>query len=113
MMIWFRGPRWYMKVTAPISSISFYRQPEGHGQRRGWSRRILTILGQGEMFGEMACSMTACARPRSAVSPSDLVTIAKTGISQASHAGELHLRHVMCNLTRRLRDADRKIESPC
>ncbi len=73
---------------------------------------ILTILGQGEMFGEMGVLDDS---PRSAsvvaVSPSDLVTIAKTDFKRLMQENFELAWHVMCNLTRRLRDADRKIES--
>jgi len=73
---------------------------------------ILTILGQGEMFGEMGVLDDS---PRSAsvvaVSPSDLVTIAKTDFKRLMQDNFELAWHVMCNLTRRLRDADRKIES--
>jgi CRP/FNR family cyclic AMP-dependent transcriptional regulator len=73
---------------------------------------ILTILGQGEMFGEMGVLDDS---PRSAsvvaVSPSDLVTIAKTDFKRLMQDNFDLAWHVMCNLTRRLRDADRKIES--
>ncbi len=73
---------------------------------------ILTILGQGEMFGEMGVLDDS---PRSAsvvaVSPSDLVTIAKTDFKRLMQENFELCWHVMCNLTRRLRDADRKIES--
>ncbi len=73
---------------------------------------ILKILGQGEMFGEMGVLDDS---PRSAsvvaVSPSDLVTIAKTDFKRLMQENFELAWHVMCNLTRRLRDADRKIES--
>jgi len=73
---------------------------------------ILTILGQGEMFGEMGVLDDS---PRSAsvvaVSPADLVTIAKTDFKRLMQENFELSWHVMCNLTRRLRDADRKIES--
>jgi CRP/FNR family cyclic AMP-dependent transcriptional regulator len=73
---------------------------------------ILTILGQGEMFGEMGVLDDS---PRSAsvvaVAPSDLVTIAKSDFKRLMQENFELSWHVMCNLTRRLRDADRKIES--
>lgn len=73
---------------------------------------ILTILGQGEMFGEMGVLDDS---PRSAsvvaVSASDLVTIAKSDFKRLMQENFELAWHVMCNLTRRLRDADRKIES--
>ena len=72
----------------------------------------LNILGFGEMFGEMGVLDDS---PRSAsvvaVSPSDLVTIAKTDFKRLMQDNFELAWHVMCNLTRRLRDADRKIES--
>jgi CRP/FNR family transcriptional regulator, cyclic AMP receptor protein len=73
---------------------------------------ILTILGQGEMFGEMGVLDDS---PRSAsvvaVTASDLVTIAKSDFKRLMQENFELAWHVMCNLTRRLRDADRKIES--
>ena len=67
---------------------------------------ILTILGQGEMFGEMGVLDDS---PRSAsvvaVSPADLVTIAKTDFKRLMQENFELSWHVMCNLTRRLRDA--------
>ncbi len=73
---------------------------------------ILTMIGQSEIFGEMGI---VDEEPRSAtviaVTPADLVTISKADflhILQENFEVSLHL---MRNLARRLRVADRKIES--
>lgn len=73
---------------------------------------ILSILGQGELFGEMGMFGE---QPRSAsvvsVGPADLVMIAK---SDFRHLMQEHFEiawRMMCNLADRLRNADRKIES--
>lgn len=73
---------------------------------------ILSILGQGELFGEMGIFGE---QPRSAsvvaVVASDLVVIAKSDFRHLMHDNfELSWR-MMCNLADRLRNADRKIES--
>lgn len=73
---------------------------------------ILTMLGQGDIFGEMG---VVDEEPRSAtvtaVSSSDLVTIPQIEFRRILQENfELCLR-IMSNLARRLREADRKIES--
>lgn len=73
---------------------------------------ILTMLGQGDVFGEMG---VVDSTPRSAtvaaVSASDLVVIAQSDFRRIlSENFELCLR-VMSKLAERLRAADRKIES--
>lgn len=73
---------------------------------------ILTILGQGDLFGEMG---VVDAEPRSAtvtaVMPSDLVMIAQSDFRRILQENfDISLR-IMGNLARRLRAADRKIES--
>jgi CRP/FNR family cyclic AMP-dependent transcriptional regulator len=73
---------------------------------------ILTILGQGELFGEMGMFGE---QPRSAsvvaVVPSDVVQIAKHDFRNLME-GDFELAwRIMCNLAERLRNADRKIES--
>jgi CRP/FNR family cyclic AMP-dependent transcriptional regulator len=73
---------------------------------------ILSILGQGELFGEMGMFGE---QPRSAsvvaVMPSDLVMIAKQDF-RALMADNFEIAwRIMCNLADRLRNADRKIES--
>ncbi len=73
---------------------------------------ILTIIGQGDVFGEMG---VLDEEPRSAtvtaVAASDLVVIPQADFRQImAHNFEVCLR-VMCNMARRLRAADRKIES--
>jgi CRP/FNR family cyclic AMP-dependent transcriptional regulator len=73
---------------------------------------ILSILGQGEIFGEMGMFGD---QPRSAsvvpVVAADLVTITKQSFR---HLMQEHFEvawRIMCNLAERLRNADRKIES--
>ncbi|MDO6387997.1 MULTISPECIES: Crp/Fnr family transcriptional regulator [Uliginosibacterium] len=73
---------------------------------------ILTIIGQGDVFGEMG---VLDEEPRSAtvtaVAASDLIVIPQADFRQImAHNFEVCLR-VMCNMARRLRAADRKIES--
>lgn len=73
---------------------------------------ILTMLGQGDIFGEMGVVDEA---PRSAtvtaVSSSDLVSIPQSDFRRILQDNfELCLR-IMGNLAQRLREADRKIES--
>ncbi|MDQ7990072.1 MAG: cyclic nucleotide-binding domain-containing protein [Candidatus Dactylopiibacterium sp.] len=73
---------------------------------------ILTLLGQGDVFGEMGVVDTA---PRSAtvtaVAASDLVVISQADFRRIlADNFELCLR-IMCKLAERLRAADRKIES--
>jgi CRP/FNR family cyclic AMP-dependent transcriptional regulator len=73
---------------------------------------ILTIINQGEVFGEMGVLDAA---PRSAtvtaVAASDLIVIAQSDFRQImANNFDVCLR-LMCNMARRLRDADRKIES--
>lgn len=73
---------------------------------------ILTILTQGDIFGEMG---VVDAEPRSAtvtaVSPSDLVVIAQADFRRILQENfDVSLR-IMSNLAHRLREADRKIES--
>lgn len=73
---------------------------------------ILSILGQGELFGEMAIFGE---QPRSAsvvaVTPADLVMIAKQDFRQIMKDNFEVAWRIMCNLAERLRHADRKIES--
>ncbi|MCK2097232.1 Crp/Fnr family transcriptional regulator [Thauera aromatica] len=73
---------------------------------------ILSILGQGELFGEMAMFDE---QPRSAsvvaVMPSDLVLIAKQDFRRIMEGSFDVSWRIMCNLAERLRHADRKIES--
>ena len=73
---------------------------------------ILSILGQGELFGEMGIFDE---QPRSAsviaVVASDLVMIPKHDFRQIMHDNFDIAWRIMCNLVERLRDADRKIES--
>ncbi|MCK0512581.1 Crp/Fnr family transcriptional regulator [Aromatoleum buckelii] len=73
---------------------------------------ILTILGQGELFGEMGMFGE---QPRSAtvvaVMPSDLVMIAKNDFRTIMQGNFEVAWRIMANLAERLRNADRKIES--
>ena len=73
---------------------------------------ILTILGQGELFGEMGIFEE---QPRSAsvvaVMPSDLVMISKHDFKQLMRDDFDIAWRIMSNLADRLRNADRKIES--
>ncbi|CAI10121.1 Crp/Fnr family transcriptional regulator [Aromatoleum aromaticum] len=73
---------------------------------------ILTILGQGELFGEMSMFGE---QPRSAtvvaVMPSDLVMIAKNDFRTILQGNFEVAWRIMANLADRLRSADRKIES--
>jgi len=73
---------------------------------------ILTMIGQGELFGEMG---VVDEEPRSAtvvaVTPADLVTISKTDFRRILQENFEVALHLMRNLARRLRVADRKIES--
>lgn len=73
---------------------------------------ILTILGQGEIFGEMGIFDE---QPRSAsvvaVQPADLVMISKQDFKQLMRDDFDIAWRLMCNLAERLRNADRKIES--
>lgn len=73
---------------------------------------ILSILGQGELFGEMGMFDE---QPRSAsviaVVASDLVMIAKSEFRQIMQEHFEIAWRIMCNLAERLRNADRKIES--
>lgn len=73
---------------------------------------ILSILGQGELFGEMGIFGE---QPRSAsvisVVPSDLIMIAKNDFRHLMHDNFEVAWRMMCNLADRLRNADRKIES--
>jgi CRP/FNR family transcriptional regulator, cyclic AMP receptor protein len=73
---------------------------------------ILSILGQGELFGEMGIFGE---HPRSAsvvaVVPSDLVMLAKNDFRHLMHDNFEVAWRMMCNLADRLRNADRKIES--
>jgi len=73
---------------------------------------ILTILGQGEIFGEMGIFDE---QPRSAsvvaVQPADLVMISKQDFKQLMRDDFDIAWRLMCNLADRLRNADRKIES--
>jgi CRP/FNR family cyclic AMP-dependent transcriptional regulator len=73
---------------------------------------ILSILGQGELFGEMGMFDE---QPRSAsviaVVASDLVMISKNEFRQIMQDNFDIAWRIMCNLAERLRNADRKIES--
>ena len=73
---------------------------------------ILSILGQGELFGEMGMFDE---RPRSAsviaVVPADLVLISKQEFRRIMQDSFDVSWRIMCNLAERLRNADRKIES--
>ncbi len=73
---------------------------------------ILSILGQGELFGEMGIFGE---HPRSAsvvaVVPSDLVVVAKHDFRAVMEENFEIAWRIMCNLADRLRNADRKIES--
>ncbi|QDF96575.1 hypothetical protein CJ010_08540 [Azoarcus sp. DD4] len=73
---------------------------------------ILSILGQGELFGEMGMFGE---QPRSAsviaVVPADLVMIAKHDFRQIMQENFEIAWRIMSNLAERLRNADRKIES--
>ncbi len=73
---------------------------------------ILSILGQGELFGEMGIFGE---HPRSAsvvsVVPSDLVMLAKSDFRHLMHDNFEVAWRMMCNLADRLRNADRTIES--
>ncbi|AWI80595.1 hypothetical protein CEW87_15215 [Parazoarcus communis] len=73
---------------------------------------ILSILGQGELFGEMGMFGE---QPRSAsvvaVVAADLVMISKQDFRQLMQENFEVAWRIMCNLAERLRNADRKIES--
>jgi len=73
---------------------------------------ILSMLGQGELFGEMGIFDE---QPRSAsvvaVQPADLIMIAKQDFRQLMRDDFDIAWRIMCNLADRLRNADRKIES--
>ncbi|NMG47245.1 cyclic nucleotide-binding domain-containing protein [Azoarcus communis] len=73
---------------------------------------ILSILGQGELFGEMGMFGE---QPRSAsvvaVVAADLVMIAKHDFRELMQDNFEIAWRIMCNLAERLRNADRKIES--
>ncbi len=73
---------------------------------------ILSILGQGELFGEMGMFGE---QPRSAsvmgIMASDLVMISKSDFRQLLEKHFDIAWRMMCNLADRLRNADRKIES--
>jgi len=73
---------------------------------------ILSILGQGELFGEMGMFGE---QPRSAtvlaVVPSDLVQISKQDFRRLMEENFEIAWRIMTNLAERLRNADRKIES--
>lgn len=73
---------------------------------------ILSILGQGEIFGEMGMFGE---QPRSAtvlaVVPSDLVQISKQDFRRIMEENFDIAWRIMTNLAERLRNADRKIES--
>ncbi len=73
---------------------------------------ILSILGQGELFGEMGLFGEQL-RSASvvAVVPSDLVMIAKNDFRQIMEDNFDVAWRIMANLAERLRNADRKIES--
>ena len=73
---------------------------------------ILSILGQGELFGEMGM-FGEQSRSASvvAVMPSDLVMIAKQDFRQIMQDNFEVTWRIMANLAERLRTADRKIES--
>ncbi len=73
---------------------------------------ILSILGQGELFGEMGIFGE---HPRSAsvvsVMPADLIMVSKNDFRHLMHDNFEVAWRMMCNLADRLRNADRKIES--
>jgi len=73
---------------------------------------ILSILGQGELFGEMGMFGE---QPRSAsvvaVVPADLVMMPKNDFRNILEGNFEVCWRIMCNLADRLRNADRKIES--
>ncbi len=73
---------------------------------------ILSILGQGELFGEMGMFGE---QPRSATALAvvsvDLVQIAKHDFRRIMEENFDIAWRIMCNLAQRLRNADRKIES--
>lgn len=73
---------------------------------------ILSILGQGELFGEMGIFGE---HPRSAsvvsAMPSDLIMLSKSDFRHLMHDNFEVAWRMMCNLADRLRNADRKIES--
>ena len=73
---------------------------------------ILSILGQGELFGEMGIFGE---HPRSAsvvsVVPVDLVMLPKNDFRTIMQENFEVAWRIMCNLADRLRNADRKIES--
>ncbi|HCX32636.1 MAG TPA: hypothetical protein DHV08_03165 [Rhodocyclaceae bacterium] len=73
---------------------------------------ILSMLGPGELFGEMGVLDD---NPRSAtvaaVVPSDLVVIAKSDFKRCLQENFEVCAYIMRNLVQRLRTADRKIES--
>jgi CRP/FNR family transcriptional regulator, cyclic AMP receptor protein len=73
---------------------------------------ILSILGQGELFGEMGMFGE---QPRSAsvvsVVPSDMIMVSKSDFRHLMHDNFEVAWRMMCNLADRLRNADRKIES--
>jgi CRP/FNR family cyclic AMP-dependent transcriptional regulator len=73
---------------------------------------ILSILGQGELFGEMGMfgdqARVASVVP---VVASDLVMIARNAFRQLLQEHLDIAWRIMCNLAQRLRNADRKIES--
>ncbi|MBI4754966.1 MAG: cyclic nucleotide-binding domain-containing protein [Betaproteobacteria bacterium] len=73
---------------------------------------ILSILGPGELFGEMG---VLDENPRSAsvvaAAPSDLILIAKSDFKRVMQENFDVALYIMRNLVQRLRNADRKIES--
>lgn len=73
---------------------------------------ILSMLAQGELFGEMGMFGE---QPRSAsvvaVAAADLVMISKQEFRQLMQDNFEIAWRIMCNLSERLRNADRKIES--
>ncbi len=73
---------------------------------------ILSMLGPGELFGEMGVLDD---NPRSAsvaaVVPSDLIVIAKSDFKRCLQENFEVSLYIMRNLVQRLRTADRKIES--
>ncbi|MDR2689731.1 MAG: Crp/Fnr family transcriptional regulator [Azoarcus sp.] len=73
---------------------------------------ILSILGRGELFGEMGM-FDDQARIASVVPvvASDLIMIARKSFQQLMHSHSEIAWRITCNLARRLRSADRKIES--
>jgi CRP/FNR family cyclic AMP-dependent transcriptional regulator len=73
---------------------------------------ILSILGRGELFGEMGM-FDDQARVASVVPvvASDLIMIARKSFQQLMHDHAEIAWRITCNLARRLRSADRKIES--